>query len=201
MISSLSSVPRKLIAIAFVLSSLSADVQVDAFAPNVNVGRSVKHAGISNAGRFAPSKVGSPRLVRSSSSRVSNIGNSNSDVPSVSDSDSVPRWNLWKRMRNRISTPTSMVAASVTGSSASSSVASGVSVRSGSRWMKAAAAFATFLVLRPISAIASGGGMGGARTTPLPKLEGYVPHCIVLYYTAMYIVVCCSCCSLTYIPD
>jgi hypothetical protein len=193
--SSLASVVSwKIIALAFLLSSFSSggDVQVVAFAfgPNAaNVGRSFKQIGLSNAGRFAPNKLDSPALVRSSSSRVSNIVggsniNSNSNVPSVSDSESelesVPRWNLWKRLRNRISTPTSVAAAAAaaaTGSSASSSRSSSAasSMRSGSRWMKAAAAFATFLVLRPISAIASGGGMGGgARTTPLPKLEGYV---------------------------
>jgi hypothetical protein len=187
--SSLASVPWKIIALAFLLSSFSADVQVDAFVPNVGSSSnqiqlsSPRLLRLSNTDRFAPYKLDSPTLVRSSSSRVSNIGNSINDMPSVPDSYSVPRWNLWKRLRNRISTPTSMsAAASVTGSS-NSSVS--VSIRSGSRWMKAAAAFATFLFLRPLTAVASGGGMGGgARTTPLPPLERYV--LCRMYYTVMY---------------
>jgi hypothetical protein len=175
--SSLASVPWKIIALAFLLSTFSEDVQVVAFAPNANVGRSSKQIPVSSPRlRFGPNKLNSPTSVRSSSSRVSN-----SSVPSVANADSISRWNLWKDLRNRISTLTSMSADAATGFNASSS-AGGVSTRIGSRWMKAAAAFATFLVMRPISAIASGGGMGGgARTTPLPKLEGYVP-----YYT-----VCC----------
>jgi hypothetical protein len=48
-------------------------------------------------------------------------------------------------------------------------------IRSGSRWIKAAAAFCAFAFLRPLAAVASGGGMGGgARKTPLPPLERYV---------------------------
>ena len=169
--SSLVSVPWKIISIALLLSSCSGDFQVVAFAPNANVGRSSKQIPVSSPRlRFAPNKLASPTPVRSSSSRVSN-----KSVPSGANTDYVFRRNLWKCLRNRISTPTSVLAEAATGSSASSG-GGGVSLRSGSRWMKATAAFATFLVMRPISAIASGGGMGGgARTTPLPKLEGYVP--------------------------
>jgi hypothetical protein len=201
--------------LVFLLSSFSGDVQVVAFAPNINVhvGRSSKQIRVPVSShprlRFAPNKLDSSPtlLVRRSSSSSSRV--SNSSVPSVvadADADSVlPRWKLWKRLRNRIATATSVSAAAAavtaSGSSASSSSAGSTAVSrrsAGSRWMKAAAAFATFLVLRPISAIASGGGMGaGARTTPLPKLEGYVLYCTicVVIPTAMYCVVYCSCLS------
>jgi hypothetical protein len=172
------SLPWKVIALAFLLSSFSADVQVDAFVPSV--GRSSSNQIPLSSPRILrlSNKLGSPTLVRSS--RLSNIRNSNNDnsAPSVPDSASVPRWNLWKRLRNRIATPTSMPAA--VGSSASASSGNMSSMRNGSRWIKAAAAFCAFAFLRPLAAVASGGGMGGgARKTPLPPLERYVVAAIL----------------------
>jgi hypothetical protein len=182
MISSLAFVPWKVITLAFLLSSFSAEVQVDAFVPSV--GRASNQIPLSSLRILRLSKkVGSPTKVRSS--RSSKIGNSNSNnnaVPSVPDSTSAPRWNLWKRLRNRIATPTSMPASSVSSTSSSANISS---LRSGSRWIKAAGAFAAFVFLRPLAAVASGGGLGGgARKTPLPPLERYVTS--VSYYIVMH---------------
>lgn len=166
--------PWKIIAIAFLLSSTASHHSsciCNAFSPAPSLARSVKiarsgrliSASSSSLNRFAPSHLATVRLL---SSRVPFAEQDTDSAVSVS----IPRWNLWKRLRN------SRIDRDRSGGRS-------VNVRDRrSHWIKAAAAFCTFLFLRPLTAVASGGMGGPPRTTPVPPMERYVresTYCIM----------------------